>query len=27
MDYISATPGSEWSPVWEALVRQKLGNR
>src|SRR5579872_1185858 len=27
IDYILASPGSEWSPVWEALVRQKLGNR
>jgi acetolactate synthase I/II/III large subunit len=27
IDYIMASPGSEWSPVWEALVRQKLGNR
>jgi acetolactate synthase-1/2/3 large subunit len=27
IDYIVSSPGSEWSPVWEALVRQKLGNR
>jgi acetolactate synthase-1/2/3 large subunit len=27
IDYIMASPGSEWSPVWEALVRQKVGNR
>jgi acetolactate synthase I/II/III large subunit len=27
IDYIFSSPGSEWSPVWEALVRQKLGNR
>jgi len=27
IDYILSSPGSEWSPVWEALVRQKLGNR
>jgi len=27
IDYIISSPGSEWSPVWEALVRQKLGNR
>ena len=27
IDYIMSSPGSEWSPVWEALVRQKLGNR
>ncbi len=26
IDYILSSPGSEWSPVWEALVRQKLGN-
>ncbi len=26
IDYIMSSPGSEWSPVWEALVRQKLGN-
>ena len=27
IDYILSSPGSEWSPVWEALVRQKIGNR
>src|ERR1700733_8626620 len=27
IEYIFSSPGSEWSPVWEALVRQKLGNR
>ena len=27
IDYIMSSPGSEWSPVWEALVRQKLDNR
>src|SRR5271170_93556 len=27
IDYILSSPGSEWSPVWEALARQKLGNR
>ncbi len=27
IDHIMSSPGSEWSPVWEALVRQKLGNR
>jgi acetolactate synthase-1/2/3 large subunit len=27
IDYIMSSPGSEWSPVWEALVRQKTGNR
>lgn len=26
IDYILSSPGSEWSPVWEALARQKLGN-
>ncbi|HEY5209766.1 MAG TPA: thiamine pyrophosphate-dependent enzyme [Stellaceae bacterium] len=26
-DYILSSPGSEWGPVWEALARQKLGNR
>jgi acetolactate synthase-1/2/3 large subunit len=24
VDYIMSSPGSEWSPVWEALARQKL---
>ena len=24
VDYIISSPGSEWSPVWEALSRQKL---
>jgi acetolactate synthase I/II/III large subunit len=24
IDYIMSSPGSEWSPVWEALARQKL---
>jgi acetolactate synthase I/II/III large subunit len=27
IDYIMSSPGSEWSPVWEALARQKLDNR
>jgi acetolactate synthase-1/2/3 large subunit len=27
IDYIMSSPGSEWSPVWEALARAKLGNR
>ncbi len=27
IDYIMSSPGSEWSPIWEALVRQKVGNR
>ncbi len=27
IDYILSSPGSEWSPVWEALVQQKVGNR
>jgi acetolactate synthase I/II/III large subunit len=26
-DYILSSPGSEWGPVWEALARQKLGDR
>ena len=26
IDYIMSSPGSEWSPVWEALARQKIGN-
>lgn len=26
IEYILSSPGSEWSPVWEALSRQKLGN-
>ena len=24
IDYIISSPGSEWSPVWEALARQKI---
>jgi thiamine pyrophosphate-dependent acetolactate synthase large subunit-like protein len=27
IDYIMSSPGSEWSPLWEALARQKLDNR
>jgi len=27
VDYIMSSPGSEWSPVWEALTRQKVENR
>jgi acetolactate synthase-1/2/3 large subunit len=27
VDYIMSSPGSEWSPVWEALARQKLENK
>jgi thiamine pyrophosphate-dependent acetolactate synthase large subunit-like protein len=27
VDYIISSPGSEWSSVWEALARQKTGNR
>src|ERR1700689_2508757 len=27
IDYILSSPGSEWSSVWEALARQKTGNR
>src|SRR3954463_7071711 len=24
VDYIMSSPGSEWSPVWEALARQEI---
>ena len=24
VDYIISSPGSEWSPVWEALARQAV---
>ena len=27
VDYIMSSPGSEWSPVWEALARQKLDQK
>jgi len=27
IEHIMSSPGSEWSPVWEALARQKTGNR
>jgi acetolactate synthase-1/2/3 large subunit len=27
IDYIMSSPGSEWSPIWEALARQKLENK
>ena len=27
IDYIMSSPGSEWSPVWEALARQKRENK
>jgi len=27
IDYIMSSPGSEWSPVWEALARQKRANK
>jgi acetolactate synthase-1/2/3 large subunit len=27
VDHIISSPGSEWAPVWEALARQKTGNR
>lgn len=27
IDYIMASPGSEWSPVWEALADQQASNR
>ena len=26
VDYVMASPGSEWGSVWEALARQKVGN-
>ncbi len=26
-DYIMSSPGSEWSPVWEALARQKVNQK
>jgi acetolactate synthase-1/2/3 large subunit len=27
IDYIMSSPGSEWSPIWEALARQQLDNK
>jgi acetolactate synthase-1/2/3 large subunit len=27
IDYIISSPGSEWSPIWEALARQKLDGK
>jgi acetolactate synthase I/II/III large subunit len=27
MDYIISSPGSEWSPVWEAMARQKVNQK
>jgi acetolactate synthase-1/2/3 large subunit len=27
LDYIISSPGSEWSPVWEALARQKVNRK
>ena len=27
IDYIMSSPGSEWSPIWEALARQELDNK
>ena len=27
IEHIMSSPGSEWSPVWEALARQKTSNR
>ena len=27
VDYIMSSPGSEWSPVWEALTRQTVEKR
>ena len=26
MDYVMASPGSEWGAVWEAFARQKVSN-
>ena len=26
VDYVMASPGSEWGAVWEALARQKVTN-
>ncbi len=26
VDYVMASPGSEWGSVWEALARQKVAN-
>ena len=27
LDYIISSPGSEWSPVWEALARQRVNQQ
>ena len=27
IDYIMSSPGSEWSPIWEALARQQLDDK
>src|SRR6516164_4016621 len=27
LDYVISSPGSEWSPVWEALARQKVNQK
>jgi acetolactate synthase-1/2/3 large subunit len=27
IDYIMSSPGSEWSPLWEALARQQLDHK
>ena len=27
IDYIMSSPGSEWSPIWEALARQELDSK
>src|SRR5262245_65932447 len=27
IDYIMSSPGSEWSPIWEALARQQLDKK
>jgi hypothetical protein len=26
IDYVMASPGSEWGPFWEAMAQQQLGN-
>ena len=27
IDYVISSPGSEWSPVWEAVARQKVNQK
>jgi acetolactate synthase-1/2/3 large subunit len=27
LNYVISSPGSEWSPVWEALARQKVNQK